>query len=241
MKIGLLILITILSYNLLGQTKTVFMESDFPKDKFIIKKEKQALGTISVDIVQVSPISHDDPNQFYCRTWLTVKYGDKLIKEQYEKDIEPVGDCFGFSFPERQPSSNILLLSRFGGYDGRIYTITNKGEFSDYAGGSFYVSSDNEYIFSNHHSDLPGVTIIDLNENKLIFSGELEKYISDWYFQDGKYFAVIDEDGLDSKTKLTFDFKTKKFEVGQLTNNVDIKNKLKLYNDPRERHCSCGK
>ena len=243
MKSKFLILIILLSYATFGQTTIPFKELDFPEDKFIVKKEQQTLGTITVDIIQVKPNKQSDSKQFSCRTWLTIKEKNRIVKE-LTQDLESVGGCSGFFFPDKQPNKDLIVISKFGDYDGRLLTINNKGELKDYLGGKFYVSIDNKYLFSNYDSDLSGVTIIDLVKNELIYTGQLKQYISDWYFQDGEYFAVISEDVLISGEtgQILFDFKSKTFKERRTSKKLEPKNKLKVYSDyVRAPDCSCGK
>ena len=243
MKNRLLILITLLSYVSFGQTIAPYNEKDFPLDKFIIKKEQNILGTITVDIIQVKPIKHADSKQFSCRTWLTIKEKQKTIKE-LTQDMEGVGGCYGFYFPDKQPNKDLIVISKFGDYDGRLLIVNNKGEVKDYLGGKFYVSTDNKYVFSNYDSDLSGTSIIDLTKNELIYSGELKQYLADWYYQNGQYYAVI-SDGviLNGETgQLVFDFVTKEFKEKRTKEPVDISRRLGVYNNPTTlSNCHCGK
>jgi len=91
---------------------------------------------------------------------------------------------------------------------------------------------------------LSGVSIIDLNKNELIYTGELKQYLADWYFQGGQYFAIVSED---VKTNgeaelLIFDFKTKSFTTKRTKENIYAKYKMKVYNDYQKApDCSCGK
>jgi hypothetical protein len=110
MKSRLLILITLLSYCSFGQTIAPYNEKDFSLDKFIIKKERNTLGTITVEVIQVKPIKQGDSKQFTCRTWLTIKEREIIIKE-LAQDIEGVGGCYGFYFPDKQPSKDLIVIS----------------------------------------------------------------------------------------------------------------------------------
>jgi hypothetical protein len=241
LRITLLILALLPPSILFGQAAKSFVQSDYPANSFVIKKDRQTLGSISVEIVQVSPISNPEPNQFYCRAWLTVRRGNLVLEQRYFNDIEPVGSWFGLSFPDHQPIKELVLLSKFGDYDGRVYVVTRNGKMKDFPGGSFYISPDNRFIFSNHYSDLVGVTIFDLSENQLIYSGELENDVSDWYYDDGQYFALVHIDGNATDKRITFDLQTKQFKLDQLAGRVDERKKLKHYNNPKEKDCECGK
>lgn len=242
MKSRLLILITLISYVSFGQTTAPYNESDFPIDKFIIKKEQRTLGTITVDVVQVKPIKQGDSKQFSCRTWLMIKEKGRTIKE-LTQDMDGVGGCSGFYFPDKQPNKDLIVISKFGDYDGRLLIINGKGELKDYLGGKFYISTDSKYVFSNYDSDLSGTSIIDLTKNELIYSDELKQYLADWYYQDGQYYAVISDDVVvNGETgKLVFDFVTKKFKEKRIKDIVDISTRLRVYNDPMTlTNCHCG-
>lgn len=243
MKKYILLLGGILFANLLfGQTIPPYKEADFPAEKFITKKEQQTLGIITVNIVQVRPKKEAD-SKIPCRTWLTIKKGNKTIKEM-SQDMEALGGCSGYYFPDKQPSKDLIVVSKFGDYDGRLFIINQKGELKDYIGGKFYVSADNKYLFSNYDSDLSGATIIDLVKNELIFSGPLKHYISDWYNQDRQYYALISEDVIiNGETgRLVFDFIAKDFKEKRTKDKIDASKKLKVYNDPlMYTNCNCGK
>jgi hypothetical protein len=234
------LLITIISS---GQTIAPFEDNDFSADKFVIKKEQRTLGTITVDLIHAKPKKQDDPKQFSCQTWLTIRDKNKLIKE-LAQETDAVGGCSGLFFPDKQPNKDLIIISKFGDYDGRLYIVNDKGEFKDYLGGTFYVSNDNKYLFTNYNSDLSGVSIIDLTKNELLFTGELKQYLADWYFQDGQYFAIVGEDVkiIGDTGLLIFDFQTKSFKETRTKEKVDPKDKLKIYNDyNRAADCSCGK
>jgi hypothetical protein len=243
MKYRLLTLFLLTSILSSGQKIAPFQDIHFPTDKFIVKKEEQILGTITITLTQTKPKKQSEGGQFSCRTWMTIKDKTKLLHE-LAQDVDAVGGCSGLFFPDRQPNKNLVIVSKFGDYDGRLYVINNKGEFKDYSGGKFYVSADNRYLFTNYDSDLSGVSIIDLTKNELIYTGELKQYISDWHFKDGQYFAIISEDvKVNAETGLlTFDFATKTFKETRTKDDVGPKTKLRVYNDYQMApDCSCGK
>jgi hypothetical protein len=243
MKYRLLTIFLLTTIISSGQTIAPFKDTDFSADKFVVKKEQRTLGTITVDLIHAKPKKQDDSRQFSCRTWLTIRDKNKLIKE-LAQDADAVGGCSGLFFTDSQPNKDLIIISKFGDYDGRLYVVSNNGEFKDYLGGKFYVSEDNKYLFTNYDSDLSGVSIIDLDKNELIYSGELKQYLADWYFQDGQYFAIVSEDvKINGETGLLFfGFKTKSFREKRTKEIIDTKYKLKNYNDyNRASDCSCGK
>jgi hypothetical protein len=243
MKYRLLTIFLLTTIISSGQTIAPFKDTDFSADKFVVKKQQRTLGAITVDLIHAKPRKQDDSRQFSCRTWLTIKDKNKLIKE-LAQDADAVGGCSGLFFPASQPNKDLIIISKFGDYDGRLYVVNSKGEFKDYLGGKFYVSNDNKYLFTNYDSDLSGVSIIDLTKNELIYTGELKQYLADWYFQDGQYFAIVSEDvKINGETELViFDFRTKSFTTKRTKEKIDPRDKLKVYNDYQKApDCSCGK
>lgn len=243
MKYTLLAIFLLTTFISSGQTIAAFKDTDFSADKFVVKKEQRTLGTITVDLIHAKPKKQDDSRQFSCRTWLTIKDNNKLIKE-LAQDADAVGGCSGLFFPASQPNADLIIISKFGDYDGRLYLVNNKGELKNYLGGTLYVSNDNKYLFTNYDSDLSGVSIIDLPKNELIYTGELKQYLADWYFQNGQYFAIVSEDvKVYGETELLiFDFKTKLFTTKRTKEKIDPRDKLKVYNDYQKApDCSCGK
>ncbi|HMJ67371.1 MAG TPA: hypothetical protein VK508_00670 [Cyclobacteriaceae bacterium] len=119
-----------------GQTIAPFKDIDFSTDKFVVKKEQRTLGTITVDLIHAKPKKQDDSRHFSCRTWLTIKDKNKLIKD-LAQDADAVGGCSGLFFPDNQPKKDIIIISKFGDYDGRLYVVNNKGGFKEYLGGKF--------------------------------------------------------------------------------------------------------
>lgn len=226
-----------------AQTIATFNNTDFPADKFDVKKEQRILGTVSVDIIHAKPKNQGNSKQFDCRVWLIVKDNHKLVKE-LAHDIESVGGCSGLFFPENQPSKDFVIISKFGDYDGRLYLVNRKGQLKDYIGGTFYVSNDKRYLFTNYDSDQAGVSIIDLTTQEVMFSGELKQYLANWYFQNGQYFAIVSADvTINGETELLhFDLTTRSFKTKRTKEKIESSYQLKAYNNVQNvPDCSCGK
>jgi hypothetical protein len=137
-----------------------------------------------------------------------------------------------------------MIMSKFGDYDGRLLTLNKDGELNDLIGGKSYISPDQKYLFSNYDSDLSGLTIIDLTQNEVVFSKQLNQYLGDWYYRDGQYYAISSEDdAINGETKiLTFDFQSRKLiETKKPAGYADRPYRLNVYIDPVEfEKCNCG-
>lgn len=225
-----------------------FKSSDYPANKYEIKLETAEFSKFKIEILQVKRLNGQptSPFDFYCRGWLTIKQGSKIISKRYFKSIEPVGSCYGLFIPAKQRLKDHFIISKFGDYDGCIFIIDTTGHITEKMGGEFYVSADEHYLFSSYDSDLSGLTVYDLDKKLILFSDTIEPYLGDWYYKDEKYFAETwnpGEDGIDSSRIAIFDLIKNKIIIS--TGGKDYLKagvKLKLFNDVnKEKECNCGR
>lgn len=223
--------------------------ADYPADQYTTRTEEKSLGEIKVELVHVqSKGLTEDPE---CKAWLTVKKGNKVMGQMFFDDISPDYGPAGIFFPTKQPREDMLIAMKFGDYDGKLIIVDRDGNLNVAPGGDFYLSEDNDMIFSNYSADQAGVTILDLDKNKLIVSdsGEMENKLGQWYFQDDKYFSVAkpkDDADTAQLTIGTLDMKKKKIIFTQVDKDYPQKDsKLKFYSfyaDPANKgNCSCGR
>jgi len=223
-----------------------FKSSDYTVDKYQIKLDTVTFFKFKIEIRLAKLLENktNTPSDFYCRGWLTLKQGQKIITQKFFKSIEPVGGCSGLFIPETQPRKDCFIISKFGDYDGSIFIIDTAGKLTEKMGGVFYVSKDKHYLFSSYDSDLSGLTVYDLNRKLILFSDTIEPYLSNWYFQDKKYFAIVNEDLIqDNKIKIaTFNFIQNKLTIESVDKDYPkTDNKLKVYNDNQNaKDCNCG-
>lgn len=224
-----------------------FSPSDYSKDKYQIKLDTVTFGKLKIEIRQVKLLDNktSTPSDFYCRGWLTVTEGKKIVRQLYFKSIEPVGGCSGLFIPDKQPRKDIFVVSKFGDYDGSIFIIDTTGKVTEKMGGVFSISKDKRYLFSSYDSDLSGLTVYDLNKKLILFSDTIQPYLAEWYFQNGKYFAIVSEDVVqDDKIKIaTFDFNTNKIVLTKADKTYPkTENKLTIFNDYiHSKDCNCGR
>jgi hypothetical protein len=76
-----------------------FESFDYASDKYQIKLDSATFSKFKIEIRQAKLLDNtsNTPSDFYCRSWLTIRQGDKIINQQYFKSIEPVGGCYGFT------------------------------------------------------------------------------------------------------------------------------------------------
>lgn len=223
-----------------------FNSSDYSKNKYQIKLDTVSFCKLKIEIRQAKLIDNktNTPSDFYCRGWLTISRDGKTINQIYFKTIEAVGGCSGLFIPDKQPRNDCFIISKFGDYDGTLFMIDTTGTVTEKLGGVFYISKDKRYLFSSYDSDLSGLTVYELNKKLILFSDTLEPYLAEWYFQDNKYFALVNEDvvSVNAIKIATFDFTSNKIKVTKVDKSYPkTENKLTIFNDySNAKDCNCG-
>lgn len=225
----------------------VFNKAYYPKDKYSIKADTFEFKNFKIELIQVKLADNKnfDNTSLSCRIWLTVKSNNEIRDKLFFRDCEGVGGCSGIYASEKQPIKDYFILSKFGDYEGQIIIIDISGTIKTYFGGQYFLSVDNKYLFSTYDSDLAGLTVYDLSQNKVLFTSDtIRTYLTDFYFCDNKYFAIVSDDikRLNETDIVTFDFKTNNLIKSIVNDNYILKAKqLKEYNVFTYGPCSCGR
>lgn len=228
-----LILFLAFAFLAKGQDFKLFSDNDYPLDQFEINKKSFNFSKFEVQLIQLSSKGKLDGNSIFCRSWLSLLDEGSLKSQIHYENIEAVGGCAGIYVPDQQPIPGYLIGSKFGDYNGQLIVVNHLGEIKTYLGGIFYVSKDRKYLFSNYDSDLNGLTVIDMENNEVLFESEIEKYLADWYYFDSKYYAVISEDYVQNSNIeiLEFHVRSRKIEYRKVDlNSIDERNMLPRYN-----------
>lgn len=240
----------------IGQTEPEFkpyIANEYSINKYSVILDNLLFLNYKIEIRQLHLEDHDsnDPSDFYCRGWLTVYKGEKIISKLYFPTIDAVGSCFGFFIPESQPRNDCFIISKIDGYNANLYIVDSLGNIEVLWGGSFYISNDNGLLFSNDASDLPSLTIYDLNRKITIYSDSLESdlsghYLYEWYFARNEYYATIwnyDTNQIDTDLVALFNIKKQNISfVKRDTYTINDNLKLNYFDmvNPRNR-CNCGR
>ncbi|MEI6184901.1 MAG: hypothetical protein WCP65_05180, partial [Bacteroidota bacterium] len=109
----------------------------------------------------------------------------------------------------------------------------------------FSVSADNNYLFTMHDSDVPGITIYDIKNKKIVLNDERndDEQYNEFYYQKGKYYvSFVAEAGAKELSFGTIDLKNKKLEVIKKTASfLKSTNKMQVYNSVESlTNCNCG-
>lgn len=167
---------------------------------------------------------------------ISTSFLGKKIDELRFKPINALGGYAGLRLPKKQPLEDYFMLAKFGDYDGQFVVIDTTGHIQHFSGGSFYVSADHRYVFTNWERDGGnyGFSVFDAHLNKKIyFSGEIEykgAYYSlgNWYQNGEEYYAVAEM--TDNETKLAVCF-------NPLIKQYQLKTRLKTKGQKLEGHC----
>jgi hypothetical protein len=248
MKLPVTIILLLISVFVFGQVdkNSAYNPNDYPVTKYSVKKDTFSLKSFKIELVQVKKNDEQTPNKnsMFCRIWLTVKSGDKVIDKLFFPECLAVSGCSGI-YANGQPSNDYVILSKFGDNSGQLIIIDNTGKIQTYPGGGYAVSDDLKYLFSIHDSEASGLTVFDLSKNKLIFSTDkVKSELADFYRAGNKYFVVeIDDDATDENQTiiLTVDFVAGRL-VKSIVNDqyVEKAQPLKTYNRYTFAPCNCG-
>ena len=218
-----------------------FKYVDYPESKFDLKIDSFTLGAYLIEFIHVNNKEVDE--EPLCRAWFRLKQFGKVTNQTYFDNIKSNITCVGIFIPEVQPRKDFFLASKLGDNDGRLIVINRLGEIKLLKGGQFYLSNDKQLVFSNHASEENGLTVFDLNTQKVLFEGKVSKPLADWHFQDSRFFATVSNDIIVSNkiNLMYFDITTNKPVLQQVTSGyVRTDKKLKLFNNLSEaKDCKC--
>ena len=218
-----------------------FDAKNYPANIYTINAQSYSFKDMAIDVTHVTP-NVGTKADFNCRFWITVKKGEKIIDGRYYADCEALGGCSGIYADKLQPK-DYFILTKFGDYNGELLLIDKTGKIQKYLGGIYYISDDGKYLFSHYDSDLSGITVFDLSNNKLLYTSDaLKEYLSGIYTKDGKIFSVSPQ-AIKTPTKsviYTFDFKTGKFVRSSVKDKYVKEAKQLSASVLPEGNCRCG-
>lgn len=251
LSIGLLGLIVILSSFTNNKEKKgkneeavikEFKFTDYPADKYTVSVDSHILAAYLIEYIEVRNKNADD--EPLCRAWFRLKQYGKVVNQAYFDNIQPQGSCSGVYMPEIQPRKDYFIASKFGDNDGKLILIKKNGQIQQIKGGEFFLSIDKRYIITNHNSNESGFTFFDLNLDKILFEGKVEKPLADWYFQDNRFYATVSNDKvINNKLNLVFyDIVENKPAVKPtISGYIRMDKKLAKYNDMSKiDKCKCN-
>lgn len=89
-----------------------FSARDYPSGKYQVTQSSHELNDVSIRVIQVKKRKPDGSAPSYCRAWVEVSRGNRLLRQIYYADFEPVGFSYGVFVPSKQPSTDYLVLER---------------------------------------------------------------------------------------------------------------------------------
>lgn len=190
---GILVLVPAISGGQTAIKKTLpFRRSDYPKSEFQVTQKTHIFGEINIRIIHAKRRQGSAAAPSYCRAWVEIIRGEKLVRRIYYDDFEPVGYKYGVFVPARQPSPDYFVFVKEGDYDGRLLMLDSTGKIADTLGGSYFVASG-RFLVSQYSSDEAGLAVFDLDAHKLILKTTEVQYVQQWYKDSAGYFFTESE------------------------------------------------
>ncbi len=189
--------------NVFGQTNSI------EKDGFKISQMTKTVKDIKVLFTQKKPLTKSN---FYCTASIKIFKSNKLIDSLIVSpdELEPVGSDYGLLIYNELINDHIIV-SKFGGYDGRTIIINNKGKMFNTTGGICCPDYKHGLLFSIYNSDNHGFSIFDLSKDREIFSQIFEKdEVMGFFLSDGNYFVKTKQYKSQTERIWQIDIKTKK-------------------------------
>jgi hypothetical protein len=165
-----------------------FRADDYPPESFRVTEQRLQHGVAEIHVIRAQKTTRDKSAPFVCRAWLSVSTPAGSVLQRYFDDFDPVGASYGIYVPAAHPDKRHFALIKLGDYDGRLYLVREDGRTFDLDGGSYFVAGDGRFLFSQHDSDMPNLTVFDLAEDRVVFSTREGLEIMEWYTKDGQVF-----------------------------------------------------
>jgi len=176
-----------------AQKVPAFVPGNYPSSKYKVTQASHQIGDLTIQVIQAKKRKPNGSAPRFCRAWVEVSRGDKLMRRIYYGDFEPVGYSFGVFIPGKQPSADYFALIKEGDYDGHLLLIDKQGAVTDLMGGFFFVTADGKFIVSQYSSDNSGLAVFDLKAHRLLMQSTEIPYIQNWYKDHSGYFFIESE------------------------------------------------
>jgi hypothetical protein len=193
-----------------------FSTQDYSPEFYKVKNATYSFKNVVAKLIKVNTKSSIE-SDFYCRAWLHVYINDTITDSIYFDNMVSNKGCSGIYAETEQPLTDYLILVKYGDYDGRTIIVDGKGKIHNLEGGRYFITRDKRFLFSIYESDLSGLTVYDFKFNKIAFQNDtLKSKLTEWYFQEGRYFSLdqeAEEDEIESDNpNFVLSFTIKQFD-----------------------------
>lgn len=218
-----------------AQKVPTFSPRDYPSSQYLVTQASHTLGDVTIQIIQAKRRKPDGSAPHFCRAWVDVSRGEKLLRRIYYSDMEAVGASYGVFVPAIQPSADYFALVKEGDYDGRLLLVDRQGVVTNLLGGFFFVTADGRFIVSQYSSDETGLAVFDLQAHRTMLQSKEVPY-QNWYKDGLGYFFAEDDSPEEENTAIyRLNLKTAKL----LKSTIDPKrlqaaHKVRFDFDPRQ-------
>ena len=145
---------------------TSFSQNVNNAEKFKTTKVIRDVGDIKVIILQIKSLVNN-PEIPLCRAEIIVLKKDRILDSIEFSNIDAVGGNYGL-YIDNNLIDGHLIISKYGDYDGLTLIINNHGHIFKTVGGRSFVDNSSGLLFSDYDSDLAGLSVFDLNNDREI-------------------------------------------------------------------------
>lgn len=186
-----------------------FKYIDFPKGKFDLKIDTVKMQSYRIEIIQVS-LKENIGKGIVEKIWIRLYKSNIFFKQFYFDDFSSSQHekLTGIFFSDKQLRRDCFIATIYGLKEPKIIILNKKGDATLLDGEKYFISNDKQFLFA-HHNLSHGLTVYNLNTDKILYSGKLDFAIDKWYFHNDHYYANIQNDPRSNNkiNILYFDFK----------------------------------
>ena len=181
-----------------------FIPSHYDSPNYRVSRARRTLADLTVSLVQVAA-AHPDDRVKYCSSWIELRRGRQLEQRLHFVQDEPSNPPYGLFIAPNQPVPDYLSVVKLGDLDGRLILIHKSGHVINLPGGAFFLDREQQWLYSQHFSDVSGLTVFDLREGRVIWSTLAVPQAARWYRSGSEYlFTRFELDGRTENREMVF-------------------------------------
>lgn len=171
------------------------------QSKVITTSAKYRHGQSTIVIQQTKPaikLPTTPSVQDSCGGSIKIINGEQKVKQINLPEMVSHGGSYGIFVPNQPVNGNYFTVVKQGSDNGIIYLVKKNGAVQSMAGGPYFVSADQRYLFSTHSNDCDcGASVFDLKKGKLLTSTNSPSIVQ-WYQKAGAYFFTTNSSQKDN-------------------------------------------
>ena len=172
-----------------------FIPSRYDSPNYHVSRARRNLGDLTIWLWQVAA-AHPDNRVKYCSSWIEVRRLRRLEHRLYFAQQDPSDPPYGLFIAPMELLPDHLAVVKLGDGDGHLILIHKNGRVTDLDGGTFFLDREQQWLYSQHLSDVSGLTVYDLREDRVLFQTLAVPRAARWYRSGRDYlFTRLQMDG----------------------------------------------